>query len=195
MNFKSVSFLVLFFTLFTSMAFAQIKDEREHRIRKSQFPENARLFIHQKLINAKRIRFYKEIDGDKISYETKFKKDRLKYSIEFDAQGKLEDIEITITSVDIPNEAYAKITSYLENNFKKYRIQKIQQQYIADENDIDQTLKNAFQNLMLPSIKYELIIDGKREKSFEEFEILFNAEGKFELIKKALPPNYDHVLY
>ncbi|WP_400071806.1 hypothetical protein [Zobellia russellii] len=195
MNFKSVSFLVLFFTFCTSMAFAQIKDEREHRIRKSQFPENARLFIHQKLINAKRIRFYKEIDGDKISYEAKFKKDRLKYSIEFDAQGKLEDIEITITSVDIPNEAYAKITSYLENNFKKYRIQKIQQQYIADENDIDQTLKNAFQNLMLPSIKYELIIDGKREKSFEEFEILFNAEGKFELIKKALPPNYDHVLY
>lgn len=195
MNFKSVSLFILFFGFSVGMAFAQVKDEREHRIRKSQFPENARLFIHQKLVNAKRIRFYKEIDGDKISYEAKLKKDRLKYSIEFNVEGKLEDIEITIKPIDIPNDAYAKITTYLENNFKKYRIQKIQQQYIVDGDDIDQTLKNAFQNLMLPSIKYELVINGKNDKGFEEFEILFNANGKFELIKKALPPNYDHVLY
>ncbi|MGJ8735286.1 hypothetical protein [Zobellia laminariae] len=195
MNLKSVSFFILFTVFITGTAFAQIKDEREHRIRKSQFPENALLFIHQKLVNAKRIRFYKEIDGNKISYEAKFKKDRLKYSIEFNPEGKLEDIEIVIKSLDIPNDAYAKITTYLENNFKKYRVRKIQQQYLSDGVDVDKTLKNAFQNLMLPSIKYEFIIDGKNDKGFEEFEILFDADGKFELIKKSLPPNYDHVLY
>ncbi|CAM4237579.1 hypothetical protein [Zobellia nedashkovskayae] len=195
MNLKSVSFFILFTVFITGTAIAQIKDEREHRIRKSQFPENALLFIHQKLVNAKRIRFYKEIDGNKISYEAKFKKDRLKYSIEFNPEGKLEDIEIVIKSLDIPNDAYAKITTYLENNFKKYRVRKIQQQYLSDGVDVDKTLKNAFQNLMLPSIKYEFIIDGKNDKGFEEFEILFDADGKFELIKKSLPPNYDHVLY
>ncbi|CAM3384566.1 hypothetical protein ZORO111903_12245 [Zobellia roscoffensis] len=195
MSFKSLSFLILFFIFSTSTAFAQIKNEREHRIKKSQFPENARLFIHQKLVNAKRIRFYKEIDGNKVSYEAKFKKDRLQYSIEFNTEGILEDIEIEIKPIDIPNETYTKITIYLENNFKKYRVKKIQQQYLSDGEDIDQTLKEAFQNLMLPSIKYELIVNGKKEKSFEQFEILFNADGKFELIKKALPPNYDHVLY
>ncbi|CAM4113917.1 hypothetical protein [Zobellia nedashkovskayae] len=195
MNLKSVSFFILFTVFITGTAIAQIKDEREHRIRKSQFPENALLFIHQKLVNAKRIRFYKEIDGNKISYEAKFKKDRLKYSIEFNPEGRLEDIEIVIKSLDIPNDAYAKITTYLENNFKKYRVRKIQQQYLSDGIDVDKTLKNAFQNLMLPSIKYEFIIDGKNDKGFEEFEILFDADGKFELIKKSLPPNYDHVLY
>ncbi|MBU2947877.1 hypothetical protein [Zobellia uliginosa] len=195
MNFKSLLFLMLFVFLSTGTTFAQIKSEREHRIKKSQFPENARLFLHQKLVNAKRIRFYKEIDGNKVSYEAKFKKDRLRYSIEFNTEGILEDIEIEIQPVDIPNDTYTKITKYLENNFKKFRVKKIQQQYISDGEDIDQTLKEAFQNLMLPSIKYELVVNGKKEKEFEQFEILFNADGKFELIKKALPPNYDHVLY
>ncbi|WP_276168236.1 hypothetical protein [Zobellia alginiliquefaciens] len=195
MNIKSVSVLLLFFVFGISTAFAQIKDEREHRIKKSQFPENARLFLHQKLVNARRIRFYKEIDGSKVSYEAKFKKDRLRYSIEFNTDGKLEDIEIEIEPLDIPNDSYSKITKYLEQNFKKYRIKKIQQQYNVDDDNVDETLKNAFQNLMLPSIKYELIINGKNDKGYEQFEILFNAEGQFELIKKALPANYDHVLY
>ena len=195
MNFKTVLFLVLCITLSTNSAFAQVKNEREHRIRKSQFPEQALLIIHQKLVNAKRIRFYKEVEGNKVSYEAKFKKDRLKYSIEFTPEGKLKGIKIAIQPLDIPNDAYAKITTYLENKFKKYRIQKIQQQYLSEGQDIDKTLKEAFQNLMLPSIKYVFLINGKNDNGSEKFEILFNAEGKFELMKNALPPNYDHVLY
>lgn len=185
--------LSCFFCCFS--VFSQIKQEREHRIRKLQFPENARLFLHQKLVNAKKLRFYREVDGDKVSYEAKFKKDRLKYSIEFDADGKLEDIEIEIKPVDIPDDSYRKINEYLENNFSKYRIKKIQQQYIAEEDNLDKTLREAFQNLLLPSIKYELIVNGKNNKRYEQFEILFNAEGRFEVIKKSLPANYDHVLY
>ncbi|MBT2162713.1 hypothetical protein [Zobellia barbeyronii] len=195
MNFKSVLFLVLCITLSTNSAFAQVKNEREHRIRKSQFPEQALTLVKEKLANARRIRFYKEIDSSKISYEAKFKKDRLQYSVKFNAKGKLEDVEIIIKPVDIPNDAYSKITTYLEENFIKYKIRKIQQQYITDGDNVDQTLKEAFQNLMLPSIKYVFLINGKNDNGSEKFEILFNSEGKFELMKNALPPNYDHVLY
>ncbi|MDB2607048.1 hypothetical protein N9Y48_04660 [Zobellia sp.] len=195
MTVKSALLLLLFFLFSTVTVFAQIKDEREHRIKKSQFPENARLFLHQKLVNARHIRFYKEIDGSKVSYEAKIKKDRLKYSIEFNIDGILEDIEVEIKPLDIPNDSYRKITKYLENNFKKYRIKKIQQQYRSNGDDVDETLRNAFQNLIVPTIKYELIIHGKNDKGYEQFEVLFNADGKFEIIKKALPPNYDHVLY
>ncbi|MFH6603387.1 hypothetical protein ACEZ3G_07860 [Maribacter algicola] len=63
------------------------------------------------------------------------------------------------------------------------------------ENDNETTLKNAFQNLMLPSIKYELMVAGKNDKNYEQFEILFDADGNFEKIRKSLPPNYDHILY
>lgn len=192
MKFK-VTFVFAF--LVGILATAQSKYEREHRIKKSQFPQVALDFIAEKLENTRRIRFYKEIDSTKTSYEAKFKKDRLHYSVEFDENGVLEDIEILIKTLDIPDASFEKMLKYLDDNFHKYRIRKIQQQYPVGQNDSTTTLKNAFQNLMLPYIKYELILAGKKNKSFEQYEVLFDAEGNFEKLRKSLPPNYDHVLY
>lgn len=187
-------FLILFFCGFIGVA--QNKYEREYRIRKTQFPQKALAYIQEKLLDAKRIRFYKETDSTKISYEAKFKKDRLWYSVEFDQEGVLEDIEILIKPVDIPDDCYAAIKNHLNGIFIKYRIRRLQQQYpISKDEIIETTVKNAFQNLMLPSINYELIVDGKKSNTFEQFEILFDAKGQFKSIRKALPPNYDHVLY
>ncbi len=193
---KHTLVLILLSLLFGSFAFAQNKYEREHRIRKSQFPEKALNHIFEKIEDVKRLRFYKETDSAKVSYEAKFKKDRLWYSVEFDKDGDLEDIEILIKPVDIPNESFAKIEAYLDNHFLKYRIRRLQQQYeVTSEETTETTIKNAFQNLILPSINYELIVSGKKEKTAEQFEILFDAKGQFKSIRKSLPPNYDHVLY
>lgn len=193
---KSSSVILLFLFLGIFQSNAQNKYEREHRILKSQFPEKALGYISQKLEDAKRIRFYKEIDSAKVSFEAKFKKDRLWYSIEFDKEGSLEDVEVLIKPVDIPDESFSAITTYLEKLFSKYRIRRLQQQYpITESEPGETTIKNAFQNLMLPSINYELIVSGKKDKIFEQFEILFDSEGNFKSIRKSLPPNYDHVLY
>ena len=190
----------LIFTLILSLftfffGHAQNKFEREYRIKKSQFPEKALSYLEGRLEDARRIRFYREIDSAKTSYEAKFKKDRLKYSVEFDDAGNLEDIEIEIKSVDIPNESFSEITEYLSTSFGKYHIRKIQQQYPVGNTDIETTLKNAFQNLLLPSLNYELIISGKKDNNYTQYEILFDAQGGFVKIRKSLPPNYDHVLY
>ena len=187
--------LLLVFLLFGAVTSAQNKYEREYRIKKSQFPEKALGYIQEKLEDARQIRFYKETDSTKVSFEAKFKKDRLKYSIEFDEEGALEDVEIIIKPVDIPNDVFKKINTYLQKEFIKFRIQKIQQQYPIGDNDPETTVKNAFQNLMLPSIKYELIVSGKKDKGYEQHEILFGSAGNFEKTRKSLPPNYDHVLY
>ena len=180
--------------LFVVTLQAQIKYERENRIKKSQFPDAGLTLINGKLKNAKRVKFYKEIDSITKSYEAKFKKNRLWYSIEFDQDGKLEDIEITIKATDIPNENYDAVQLYLSDNFKSYKIKKIQQQYVAD-GDENKTLNDAFQNLLLPSLNYEIMVTGKKENNYEDFEILFDAIGTFKTIRKSLPPNYDHVLY
>lgn len=180
-----------------SSSFAQnkYKYEREHRIKKSQFPEKALDLIEKKLLEARRIRFYRETDSTKTSFEAKFKQDRLKYSVEFDEEGTLEDVEIVIKPVDIPDDAFSRMNEYLTDNFVKYRIRKIQQQYPVGDEEVDTTFRNAFQNLMLPGIKYEIMVSGKKEKGFHKFEIRFDAEGNFSKIRKSLPPNYDHVLY
>lgn len=193
---KKYSSVLLLLVLGTGILLGQNKYEREYRIRKSQFPERALNYISEKLEDARRIRFYKETDSAKTSYEAKFKKDRLWYSVEFSEQGVLEDIEILIKPIDIPEDSFAKINAYLAGYFLKYRIRRLQQQYpMTNEEPPETTLKNAFQNLMLPSINYELIVSGKKEKVFEQFEILFDAQGDFVSIRKSLPPNYDHVLY
>lgn len=194
MNTNTICFL--FIILYSFGSIAQNKYEREYRIRKDQFPTDAKTLLDENITGIKRLKFYKETDSAKTSFEAKFKKDRLWYSVEFDVSGVLEDIEITIKPLDIPSDVLAKITTYFDESFKSYRVKKIQQQYLATPSeDIKTTFRNAFQNLILPSINYEIIVSGKEEKSYVEYEALFNAEGTFISRRKRLPPNYDHVLY
>lgn len=189
----SISFLLILLSLST---YSQNKYEREYRIKKSQFPLPALELMEEKLENVRRIKFYRETDSTKISYEAKFKRDRLWYSVEFNEEGILEDVEILIKELDIPKDSFDEITSYLKNSFSKYRIKRIQQQYPNSEGKkLDETLNNAFQNLILPTINYELIVAGKKEKEYYDYEILFGSDGSFKKIRKSLPPNYDHVLY
>ncbi|MGB5355740.1 MAG: hypothetical protein WBN11_03515, partial [Eudoraea sp.] len=165
-------------------------------IKKCQFHSNAHAFLEEKLKDARRIRFYKETDSTKVSFEAKFKKDKLQYSVEFDEEGNLEDIEILINEVDIPEDTWSTISYYFQEEFEKYKVKRIQQQYVAIEQEsVDVTLNNAFQNLLLPSVNYEIMVAGKTKSIYEDFEILFSADGTFVNRRKSLPANYDHVLY
>jgi len=189
--------LLLIMALFQySTGLSQIKVEREHRIKKNQFPDAAHDFIKEKLQDAKRLRFYKETDTTKNRYEAKFKKDKLHYSVEFDESGKLKDIEILIKEVDVPEDSWSKITTFLNQKFTKYKIRKIQQQYpVTSDEPTETTLNNAFQNLLIPSLIYELLVRGKIHEDRADYEILFGAEGDFIKMRESLPANYDHVLY
>ncbi|MET6989256.1 hypothetical protein [Sediminicola arcticus] len=194
MKYKLVLLILAFFSL--HMVIGQNKMEREYRIKKSQFPKTSLDILKTELGKVKKLRFYKERDSNKISYEAKFKKDRLWYSVEFSETGDLEDIEITIKQVDLPNDSWQEVNSYLQENFTQFRIKKMQQQYLPlKKQPTSKTFKQAFQNLMLPDINYEIIVSGKTEKGFEDFEILFDAKGNFKTVRKSLPPNYDHILY
>ncbi|MGB5170066.1 MAG: hypothetical protein WBN69_01405 [Eudoraea sp.] len=191
-----ILFTVLTLFLGSYLAQAQNKYEREHRIKKCQFHSNAHAFLEEKLKDARRIRFYKETDSTKVSFEAKFKKDKLQYSVEFDKEGNLEDIEILINEVDIPEDTWSTISYYFQEEFEKYKVKRIQQQYVAIEQEsVDVTLNNAFQNLLLPSVNYEIMVAGKTKSIYEDFEILFSADGTFVNRRKSLPANYDHVLY
>jgi len=195
MNNIQVKIILASFLFCFQLAHSQYKYEKEHRILKSQFPTEAIAIIEENITDYKRIKFYKETDSIKISYEAKLKKDKLWYSIEFNEYGKLEDIEILIKSTDIPNDTYSNIESYLNNNFTKYRIKRLQQQYPLTNDSFDEIFKNAFQNLILPSNNYEIVVVGRKEKGYLDYEILFDADGNFKQIRTSLPPNYDHVLY
>lgn len=186
---------LLFFAIGISSS-AQVKYEKEFRIEKSQFPEISISTVAPYIKDVKRLRFYKEIDSSLQTYEIKFRKDRLHYSIEFSDEGELQDIKITIKPVDIPDQSWITITENLNENFEKFKVRKIQQQYPRAAFASDAiTFRNTFQNLLLPEIRYEIEVHDRTARGNVDYQFLYNAEGGFIRMRKSLPPNYDHVLY
>jgi hypothetical protein len=169
--------------------------EREHRIRKSQFPTvNIDLAFNGYKTN--NIRYYKEVDSLATTYILKFKMARLNYFLSFDDTGKLKISGFRVNEIDIPEEAFQKIKAYLTDSYEKSRIQRIFQQYPATNPENDESaLKNTFQNLILPSIVYKLIVIGKNDKKKNEYYLWFNADGNFIRKRQALPLNHDRILY
>ncbi|WP_424499543.1 hypothetical protein [Robiginitalea sp.] len=193
MKYSVITFLALVFCCSLN---AQAKYEREFRIKKSQFPQASLQLAEPFLDGVRKLRFYKEIDSSRQRFQIKFKRDKLKYSVEFNDEAVLEDIELGITEVDIPEASFQAMEAYLKDHFSKYKIRKIQQQYPRTAfSSTEETFRIAFQNLILPEIRYEFIVHAKTPDGSMDFEILFDAEGKILKQRKSLPPNYDHVLY
>ena len=188
--------LILLFITLGATAHSQVKYEREFRILREQFPKAPLESVKPYLDGVRKLRFYKEIDSSRRSYEIKFKKDRLLYSVEFNEQEELEDVEVIITPVDIPQEAWAAITKDLDGKWSKYKVRKIQQQYPREAFTSDsETFQKAFQKLILHEIRYEIVVRGKTEDGYRDYELLYDATGDLLLMRESLPPNYDHVLY
>jgi len=141
-------------------------------------------------------RYYKEVDSLVTTYILKFKMDRLNYLLSFDDSGKLKISGFRVNEIDVPEEIFQNIIMQLSSIFDDPRIRRIFQQYPNDTSKTSGTeLKNTFQNLLLPSNIYHIMVIGKKEGRKEEYDLWFNAEG--DLIRKrlSLPANYDHVLY
>lgn len=188
MKYNLSLFLVLF--CIGCQCFSQAQPEREHRIKKSEFPSydlNPML-----LLQAKKLRYYKEVDTSATTYSLKFKKNKMDYHMDFNEKGVLLNMGFLVKEIDIPSHSYSTITTYLNNNFKRVKIKRMYQRYAATEED---AIRNTFQNLILPSITYEIQFRAKKEQHMEDFLATFNAEGKVLDVKRALPANFDRILY
>ena len=109
--------LPLFFLLLMicSFGFSQTRPEREHRIKKSQFP-----LIEVGVVpkEAKNLKYYMEIDTSKTTYTLKFRLKKMKYHIDMDELGQIRQLGFGVKEIDIPQETYAQISSYLETGME-----------------------------------------------------------------------------
>jgi len=187
--------LLLGFLLSVSIS-AQTKNEKEKRIKKSEFPKGANLLLNAIPQQAKRIRFYKETDGDKTSFETKFKFKKHWYSVECDSLGKLEDIEIQIKEDELPEETDDVIEDYFEDNSEKYDIIKIQEQFIYSSKPSDtEFLKHISSNRESLRPNYEIIVALKIDKVWVLKEITFSHQGQFLSERTIKPDSYEYIMY
>ncbi len=192
-KFKLMLFLAMLWVAFGQ---AQQVSERAYRILQSQFPESASALLQEKLDNVRRLRYYRTVEGTETTYSATFKKDRLHYGMVFNSTGILTDINFRVKKVDVPAESWDSLYSSLDKRFEKFRIRKIYQRYRVSEGQNNEYIfKNAFQNLMLPEMLYDVSLSGRTLAGKSDHEALFDASGKLLNLRNALPANYDHILY
>jgi hypothetical protein len=173
---------VLFLIIITIPAFSQEKVEREHRIDRSDVPRKAILWFKDSYERAKKVKWYFEESTTGKSYEAKLNWNGQKHSVEFDETGTIEDIEVEISLEEISNEVQENIVRYFQTNYKKYRMRKIQRQWIGDEEDLEDAIDED--EVEEVETRYEIEFYGKNEKGRELWEGLFDSRGK--LISKRI---------
>lgn len=179
-----------------TFSFGQNKNEKEIKISKTEFPQNAQQLLNSLPEQAKRIRYFKELDGDKSSFECKFKYQKLWHSIEFAVSGKLEDIEITVREHHIPKSILGNIEDYLNENSEKHDIIKFQEQYIytTTRTEVD-FLNSIITNRKLIASNYELIIALKIDRQWVLKEITFGHTGEFLSSRALQTDSYEYIMH
>ncbi|WP_046756347.1 hypothetical protein [Kordia jejudonensis] len=172
------------------------KQEKEDRIKKVNFPKNAIELLEQYLPKkVRKVKYYKEQDSVKISYETKLKHKGTRYSIEFSEKGILEDIEVTIKAKNIKPKTLELIKKHMYNRYASFRFKKIQRQYTPTNTSPQKVFKNAFSNDTESDFSYEIIAEVREGKKRYFIEITFTKDGEFNLVRTIIRSSYDHILY
>lgn len=167
--------VILCLSLYGVTINAQTKFEREYRIKESEAPKLATKFISQGFPDQK-IKWYIEESHEGKTFEAKTYYKKNKYSIEFNTQGNVLDIEKKIPFQSLEKNLKDKITTTLKTLFVKHRILKTQIQWKGDQKELLQLLNNTYKD-NYPEL-YEIVIRGKKEKTFKQYELLMNPEGK-----------------
>ena len=172
-------FSILFWGI--SPIFSQEKFEKEYRIESHEVPKKAFQLIEKWNFNTK-IKWYAEESNDGKSFEAKLTYKGNKYSIEFDEKGTILDVEKTVKYSKLPKNNKESIESSLSKSFQKFKIKKIQIQFLGDENELFQAIFH--QKSQTDKTNYETVIKGKKTDKYLMYEILLDADFN---IQKELP--------
>lgn len=189
-----IQLLFLHFTCFSQ----RVKNEVEESIAKSEMPDKSLALISGLLKDARKTRFYRETDGEQVSYEAKIGWRGNMYSIEFFEDGSLMDIEKLVSYHSLSEEDRNNIEKYLSQEYTRFKIRKVQKQFSAEEHDeedeevIEEFLEQDNDDLI---IRYEIEIDVRAQAGVGAYEMLFDNEGNFISKRKILRRSLDNILY
>lgn len=175
---------VLAFLFLSSLTSAQDKVEREYKINQKDVPQEAQDFIFETgiLYPKTKVQWFREESASDESVEAKFRQDRYRYSIEFSKDGQLQDVEIEIPFSEIPSSTQEIIEVALDSVFVKWRISKVQRQWVGDPEMVVESIKK-FEPASDVQENYEMVIKGDTGSNRSYFELLFSQSG--ELLRKS----------
>ncbi len=172
---------------------AQNKYEREYRIKEKEVPEPALAFVRS-VPDPGKVRWYSELSDEGKSLEAKLKYLNRRYSVEFDSLGKLQDIEVLTPWEEIAGEVRSRIRADLVATYEKHKIRKIQEQYRGTIVDLF-TFVKAERPEEIYSLRYEIVIKGKKEKLWNLYEVTYDEAGNPLDHSMIILRNTDHIEY
>lgn len=179
--------LVLLITAFPLDSWTQEKAkwEQEFRVEESQVPAPARSALDSWSVADIDVRWFLERGKESLSYEAKFKWEKHRYSIEFDEQGALEDIEIELRFKEIPDSIRQELCSDFEamDNFKLKRIQAHWKHWP----EVGDTLWKRFKESPpdLYEIEFKAVMDGKLALWEGQFDLQGNLLSYREILLRS----------
>ena len=166
---------------------AQVKYEQEFRVKEDQVPAEATAYLAG-IPFERKVKWFKEISQDGVSFEAKSKLRGQKFSIEFDTLGYLEDIEIDIEENEVPSASWRAINDYFLETFDKTKVEKIQKQWTGDPMKLREMLETG-DEVTGHVTRYEIVLRGFAGGKPKLYELLFDSDGR-NLKKLEIVPRY-----
>lgn len=191
MLFSRVLVTALFFLLFIAQMDGQVKYEKEERIKTEDLPAVISSSF-QAIPKGKKGKWYKETGLKSESYEYKAIYFKRQYSIEFSADGTLEDVEILLKKKDISDAVLEVVCEALRPQYQDFRVLKTQIQIRPPLAELSSLLS------MPPPLDdrtntFELVVEVDTENGSELREILLSEESKIHSSKKIISGNQDNL--
>jgi hypothetical protein len=189
-----IAIMTLFILLFQiNPASGQEKYEKESRIKAREAPARAIDFIDSLDIDA-RIKWYSEEGLDGKSVEAKYRKNKQKYSVEFDTLGNIQDVEIKVKWANLDAHLKDIITEQLGKDCDKHKIRKVQIQYSGDRDEILAKTKGKDKATDITT-RYEIIVRCRADWNVNLYEYLFSDAGQILTTSKIIFKNSSHLEY
>jgi len=188
-------FSTLLFTSFAVVSAQDIKNENEKSINREDMPTSSLTMINRFWNKEKKVDFYRQKNGEMISYEAKLEWNDYQYSIEFDSEGSLVNVEQLIDFNDIPVASQNTITEELSKQYTRFRFIRIQRQYSAEEADdryeiLEDVIDEDYEDLI---IRFEIVVDAQNKAVMGSFESLFDEHGNMIQKRRIVRRSLDNI--
>lgn len=165
---------VLLFLLLLLPSAPPVKQEVETTARASDLPASSLALLNPLIQRANDVRYFLETDGQTRSYEVKFWLDGARWSVEFAADGRFEDVEVERPLTELPQDTAAAIRASLAQRFSKHTVRKVQVQYSTWPPDLG------------APTAYELIVEGSTANELGVFELKLDPSGAIQEERRVI---------
>lgn len=166
--------LLFFLLLFLSKLSAQVKYEREVRLRPTEIPVRAFDFSDE-LSFEYAYRWYRNLNQADTTYEMRTRHLKTNYCVVFNSNGTVECVKKEISWKKIPRKSQDSISAFLSKTYRRHKVHRVQEQISGSNRDLIEALEGKGRSAIKSD--YVLQIKANDGVSFKKIEFLFSADG------------------